>query len=184
MRVKFGSNWLECGPGAPLMVELSDADRRNIANMAPDATKYAVFDDADATSAEDKLAWMGEEPKPQPATEFFCPRGAGPDSPFKAPMNGEAHWRGDATCSYCGSLSPDAFFAAVEAGAEVVPTDKSCKAYVRGGGLQGQPKFYFQHLDVAGQSKFIDLVNTKRMTLAAPGHFYSRPFFCAPAKAG
>lgn len=184
MRVKFGANWLECGPGAPLMVELTKSDRRNIANMASDATKYAVFDDADATTAEEKLAWMGDEPKPLPATEFFCPRGAGPDSPFKAPMNGEAHWRGDATCSYCGSLSPDAFFAAVEAGGEVVPTDKTYKAYVRGEGVRGPGKFYFQHLDDAGRTKFIDLVNAKAMKLGAPGHFYVSPFFCSPAKAG
>ena len=44
------------------------------------------------------------------------------------------HWRehdpGVPTCSYCGSLRPDVFFAAVEAGAEIVPTDKSYKVYV------------------------------------------------------
>lgn len=40
-------------------------------------------------------------------------------------------------------------------------------------------KFYFQHLDADGQKRFIDLHNAKRMALAYPGHFYSRPFFCA-----
>jgi hypothetical protein len=33
-------------------------------------------------------------------------------------------------CSYCGSLHPDDFFAAVEAGAELGPTDKSYKVYI------------------------------------------------------
>lgn len=33
-------------------------------------------------------------------------------------------------CSYCGSLSPYEFFAAIERGNEVVPTDKNYKAYV------------------------------------------------------
>lgn len=115
--------------------------------------------------------------------KFFCPRGAGPDSPFKAPMNGEATWREDGTCSYCGSLRPDAFFAAVEAGATVVPTDKSYKAYVRGGTLHGQSKVYFQHFDEADQNRFIGLVNDKRMAMGIPGHFYVLPFFCRPVEA-
>ncbi len=40
------------------------------------------------------------------------------------------HWVDGLTCSYCGSVSPAAFFAAVESGAEVLPTDKSYKAYI------------------------------------------------------
>lgn len=39
-------------------------------------------------------------------------------------------WRPDATCSYCGSLSQEAFFAAAEAGCELGPTDKNYKVYV------------------------------------------------------
>lgn len=35
-------------------------------------------------------------------------------------------------CSYCGSMSGDDFMAAVRAGAEVGPTDKSYKVYVAG----------------------------------------------------
>lgn len=34
------------------------------------------------------------------------------------------------TCSYCGSISQEAFLAAVEAGLEVTPTDKNYKMYV------------------------------------------------------
>lgn len=44
-------------------------------------------------------------------------------------------------------------------------------------------KFYFQHLDQAGQDRFIALHNEQKMKLAFPGHFYARPFFCEPAKA-
>lgn len=35
-------------------------------------------------------------------------------------------------CSYCGSMPPDDFMAAVKSGAEVEPTDKSYKLYVKG----------------------------------------------------
>lgn len=38
--------------------------------------------------------------------------------------------RGYRNCSFCGSLHPDDFLAAVEAGAEVGPTDKGYKAYI------------------------------------------------------
>jgi hypothetical protein len=42
----------------------------------------------------------------------------------------QAYWRKDGTCSYCGSLSPAELFAAIDAGAELGPTDKSYKLYV------------------------------------------------------
>lgn len=60
MRVKVGNTWHECNPGQPIMVELTDADKRNIAGMAPSATRYAVFDDADQTTPAEKLDWMSE----------------------------------------------------------------------------------------------------------------------------
>lgn len=71
------------------------------------------------------------------STPEFCPRaienGGGPDSPFKAPFNGEMAWGDDQTCSYCGSLHPDALMAALEAGTvTLTPTDKSYKVYVDG----------------------------------------------------
>lgn len=51
-----------------------------------------------------------------------------------------SHWREDGTCSYCGSLSPEQFFAAIEAGAELGPTDKNYKVYVhRAHPLVGRP---------------------------------------------
>jgi len=39
-------------------------------------------------------------------------------------------------------------------------------------------KFYFQHLSKADRARFIELHNADKMTLAFPGHFYARPFFC------
>lgn len=58
MRVKVGEQWHEVTADAAICVELSSADRRNIANMLPEATRYAVFSDSDRRSPEEKLAWM------------------------------------------------------------------------------------------------------------------------------
>lgn len=71
MRVKVGNDWFQCEPNRPLMVELSDSDKANIAAMHDDATLYAVFDDSDQTSAEEKLRWMKAEPT---EAEGFPPR--------------------------------------------------------------------------------------------------------------
>jgi hypothetical protein len=43
-----------------------------------------------------------------------------------------------------------------------------------------EAKFYFQHLSEDQCREFIDLHNSHQMTVGAPGHFYSRPFFCGP----
>ncbi len=59
MRVKIADTWYDVGVGRPIMVELTPADRRNIGNMAEDATKYAIFDNADETTAAEKYDWMG-----------------------------------------------------------------------------------------------------------------------------
>lgn len=117
------------------------------------------------------------------AHSFYCPRGAGPDSPFKAPFNGEATWRDDGTCSYCGSLRPDLLFAQIERGAKIGPTDKSYKIYVDliGHQVRGAGKFYFQHLSDEEQTRFIELINTKAMNIGFPGHFYVLPYFARPA---
>lgn len=61
MRIKIGKKWFACSPEQPIMVELTETDKRNIANMAESATCYAMFDSADTMSKEDKLAWMSEE---------------------------------------------------------------------------------------------------------------------------
>lgn len=95
------------------------------------------------------------------------------------------HYRSNGTCSYCGSVSQEAFLAFIEAGGEVGPTDKSYKAYLTATDTVQPPgiKFYFQHLDEAGQRKFIELVNAKRVRIGYPGHFYVLPFFCRTAPA-
>lgn len=115
----------------------------------------------------------------------FCPRaqenGGGPDSPFLPPMNGEMTWREDCTCSYCGSLSEDSLFQAIEAGVKITPTDKNYKIYVDVK-VQGAGKFYFQHLSDEGRTKFIELVNARKLNLAAPGYFYVLPFFASAVK--
>ncbi|CAG2144476.1 hypothetical protein LMG31506_03014 [Cupriavidus yeoncheonensis] len=119
---------------------------------------------------------------------FRCGR-RGPwaaNSPFKYDQVEKGdHYRDGGTCSYCGSVSQEAFLAFIEAGGEVGPTDKSYKAYLHGTDTAQAPgiKFYFQHLDEAGMRKFIELVNAKRMRIGYPGHFYVRPYFCVPVKA-
>lgn len=69
-------------------------------------------------------------------TTFFCPR-RGPGSPFDPQSEGTDWWveRADPydiapTCSYCGSVSPEVLFAAIEAGHELGPTDKGYKLYL------------------------------------------------------
>lgn len=111
--------------------------------------------------------------------QFYCPRGHGPNSPFKAPFNGEASWREDNCCSYCGSLNPEEFMRRLEAGdVSLVPTDKSYKVYVDGPGLNHQ-KFYFQHLSPEQQTRFIELYNAHKLRLGVPGYFYQLPYFCS-----
>jgi len=135
------------------------------------------------------------------AEKKYCPRsvenGGGPDSPFKPPMNGEMTWReDDNTCSYCGSVNPDILMARIEKGdISIIPTDKSYKLYIQNEGgekfLQAygdgkgeiivrehpQPKFYFQHLSDEQQSRFVELMNDKKIKLENPGYFYKLPYF-------
>lgn len=96
---------------------------------------------------------------------------------LKPPFNGEMVWRADNTCSYCGSMHPDAFMERLEAGdATLDPTDKSYKVYVKTQGLYG--KFYFQHLSADQRKRFIELHNAGRLNMGPPGRFYVLPFFC------
>ncbi len=118
-------------------------------------------------------------------------------------------WLPDDTCSYCGSLNPDALMARLEAGdVELGPTDKNYKVYVENvGGKQFQmnhtrkcpdvmkcdmrtcehwtvefrshTKFYFPHLSAEQQKRFIELHNERKMKIGYPGHFYVPPFFAS-----
>lgn len=117
-------------------------------------------------------------------------------------------WRADGTCSYCGSMNPEALMARIEAGdIELRPTDKSYKVYVRNvGGAPFQQtyrdcpadarctgpddcthwvtrevsetKFYFYHLGDTQRDRFIELFNQRKIRLGFPGHFYVLPYFC------
>jgi hypothetical protein len=103
------------------------------------------------------------------------------DSPLTLSGQNLDEWRTDDTCSYCGSVSQETLFKCIEAGAEIGPTDKSYKIYVRGGDAPGpMPKFYFQHLDEEGRKRFIDLVNEQKMNIGYPHHFYVLPYFAHP----
>lgn len=98
--------------------------------------------------------------------------------PFKLPK--EDNWRRDGTCSYCGSLSPELFFKAVEDGCEVGPTDKNYKLYLHGEKapkVHGACKVYMQHFDSADKDLFINLLNERKITFGYPGHLYVLPFF-------
>ena len=58
MKVKIG-NVVYDSNKEPIMLILSDADKKNIAAMAPDATRYCSFPD---TASEDEIRkWMKTE---------------------------------------------------------------------------------------------------------------------------
>lgn len=58
MRVKVGNDWFGATPTQPIMIELTEQDKRNIRNMHPEATKYAIFSDLDEKTKEQKMDWM------------------------------------------------------------------------------------------------------------------------------
>lgn len=49
---------------------------------------------------------------------------------MSAQLAHKSHWRTDGTCSYCGSISPEALFTAIAEGREIGPTDKNYKIYI------------------------------------------------------
>ncbi|MGO7089472.1 hypothetical protein AB9E14_23640 [Rhizobium leguminosarum] len=142
--------------------------------------------------------------------EFLCPRRAEGVPAFAA--HTKDTWREDGTCSYCGSLNEKTFMCRLEAGdVELGPTDKSYKVYVENKGGEGfkqtyrncprdanctgpddcthwvtrdisQTKFYFQHLSDEEQTRFIELLNAKKINVGAPGYFYRLPFFASRAE--
>lgn len=108
-------------------------------------------------------------------------------------------------CTYCGSISGDAFMEFVRAGGTVVGTDKNYKAYVEkdtgvpaeryhetvtaphggtyevsgvkdGTGIQNG-KFYYQHLSQEQRQEFIDLYNAGKVNHS----LYVWPFFMGAA---
>lgn len=76
-----------------------------------------------------KLSFHMQEAHPDAG--FLCGRRG--ESAASIHMQGRDFWNsrdGHKACSYCGSLSPDELFAAIEAGHKIGPTDKSYKIYV------------------------------------------------------
>lgn len=63
MKVKIGDNYFD-SEDQPIMIVMSEDDRRNIANMHPMATKYALFpntlrpDQPNFMTKEQAIAWM------------------------------------------------------------------------------------------------------------------------------
>lgn len=78
MRIKIGNSWVEMRPDLPIMVELSEQDKANIAFMDPEATKYAAYDEHSFTS-EFIHAWMKDEAEisvvmPESFYDLYDPR--------------------------------------------------------------------------------------------------------------
>lgn len=155
-----------------------------------------------------------------------CPRRV--ETPFID--DGEDEWKerdGYRSCSFCGSMHPDDFFAAIDRGRMLIGTDKNYKVYVemphpsagkqivvgsesgpafdregkpnkpdltliekaRGrydrkimgtAGPTTQAKFYYQHLDDAGQDRFIQLYNDQQINLEPRFGLYRAPYFASP----
>jgi len=60
MKVKVGDR-VYSSERQPIMVILTEQDKINIANMVPEATRYAEFSNALGWTREEELAWMLEE---------------------------------------------------------------------------------------------------------------------------
>lgn len=136
-------------------------------------------------------------------TNMYCPRGPGPDSPYKEPFDGSMDWDPANCCTYCGSLNPDEFMKRLEAGdARLGGSDKNYKVYVHNKGGEAfkqhyrecpkeaectgpddcthwitrdmnQTKFYFQHLSEDQRKRFVELMNQKKVE----NTLYVLPFF-------
>ena len=91
------------------------------------------------------------------------------------------HWHHNRTCNYCGSISPDYFFEAIEAGLVLLPEDKSYKVLIHHHEDFFIPKehyfFMFQHFSKEEKLRFIELMNSDNLVISDPGHFYVLPFF-------
>ena len=58
----MGDFWYSYEIDGPIMIELSELDKENIANMPSDINKYAVFDEDDPNFDTEykKIKWMGK----------------------------------------------------------------------------------------------------------------------------
>ena len=58
MKIKVADSIFTAKPDQPIMVILEELDKQNIANMHPDATKYACFHKDEIMDVEEKKKWM------------------------------------------------------------------------------------------------------------------------------
>lgn len=62
MRVKIADTWYD-PYDVPIMIELTDKDKSNIANMLPEATCYSAYPDGLFKSDQEVLDWMEADKK-------------------------------------------------------------------------------------------------------------------------
>lgn len=60
MKVKIGGHWYD-SEKQPICIDLTEQDKKNIAAMDPDYTKYAVFPDASELEPRQMFDWMSNE---------------------------------------------------------------------------------------------------------------------------
>lgn len=80
-------------------------------------------------------------------------------------------------CTFCGSMPPEDFMAAVRNGAEIVPTDKSYKLYVHHvtpEDVRVDSKFYTMHLSPEQSQEFWELWGAGRINWGYPGYPYAK----------
>lgn len=75
------------------------------------------------------LAMSAHVKEKHPEALVSCPR-KDQEATLEVQRQAPVFWEKDHTCSYCGSLSPEALFEAIDKGYELGPTDKSYKLYV------------------------------------------------------
>ncbi len=101
---------------------------------------------------------------------FSCPRR------FLPKENADV-WRGDSTCSYCGSTKPAKILDEIRKRAVTIgPTDKNYKIYLEYPDRRTK-KAYFQHFSADERKEFLELLNNKTMQIGYPKHFYVLPYF-------
>lgn len=57
MRIKVNDTWFTIQDG-PLMIELTEQDKKNIQNMAPTCFKYCIWTKGFEGQEEEVLEWM------------------------------------------------------------------------------------------------------------------------------
>lgn len=61
MRVKIGNTWYGPTVDTPMLVELNEKDKENIANMPKGMHRYGMFHDDTPLNVAERMAWMRDE---------------------------------------------------------------------------------------------------------------------------